>query len=1023
MVMVLLAPRGFLRADEPHLEFARGLRARGLPDLALQYLEHLNRRPPADLAPILPLEMAKARLEMGIADPDPARRTAIQDQAKTEFEAFIRANPKHPLAAEAAFEISRISSLQGMTRLSRARQIETKDAQRVALAKARLQFEEAGGQLQAAAGRIQSQLDNIPATGTSQAESDRKSLSQARLQADLDQGINLIRQSQTYVEQGEESKRGEILKKATEILSKLAAQREATKNPLCWQALAWVGYAQLENEDPKAARKILTDLIAEAGEQAEAGRRLARYFRLQAYAKDPDVANLFTQVQQAGEEWLRIYPDYVNSWDGYGVRFELANSYLAQAAKMPKAQQNSQRARDLYEKALRLFQGLEQTENEFTAKAHENKLNIILIVSQERTRGDISKLKDFEECYLRAQLEVARLNQASKKANSAKSEDNRDQHFKNIVAALSRAVELVDDKVPLEDLNDARYLLAYAYLVTLDYYRSAVWGEDLARTQPRFIHAPLAGAYALRSYALLIANREESGAGKDEVGPDRDRMRSLAQYVEQAWPNDPAADIARHTLGIVFLADKNYPEAVDALSRITSAYPDATRALYQLASAAVQADKEEIKAKPGQPSYQDRALAALLRIPDLSTPAEAGTAHVYFAAKLMLADIYYRSKQYAKLQLLADSLLKSLEGLDDKTKAEHRTNVYALKMYAELGQAEADYATGRYGNARRLLDPVVKKMKDPTQAGQLGEVKEKDPRLFRALLGLALRADVQDNKMDRAKEDLDLLQKTFPENSLDILVQFVQQLNAQVQQLRQRGEPAKNDLEKTIANFSAFLGELSKQQEKNPKPDIILFLAGSYSSLGDHRTAAELAKKIEERRPAAGKDQADPKEMQLYHVARLLYVRELRLAKDFATAEATLKWILGTPWGQNNLEARKERIQLLEDQERYAGKDGAYVAWDSLMKQLKPRLNDNKIKEQYFDCYYHLTYCVFKNALKTGDPQKRANYLRSAANLITRLEAQADGGSEMARRKFAELLEKEPLLKEQYDLQKTNSKK
>jgi hypothetical protein len=1015
LVAALLTSPPLVRGDEPHLEFARGLRARGLPDLALEYLQKLNQKPPADIAAILPLEIAKTRLEIGATDPDTGRRTTTQNQAKRDLEAFIQAQPKHPLAAEAAFEVARITLLQGQSELSRARQLDAKDAQHQAMTKARHRFEEAGAELQTAAARIQAQLNALESQGTSQAEADRKSLLQAKLRADLDQGIGLIRQAQTYIEPGEEGKRSELLKRASESLGKLAAQRDTLQDPLCWQALAWAGYCQLENEDPKAARKTLSDLIADTSEPAENGRRLARYFRMLVYPRDTDRGNPYGLVQQAGEEWLRLYPEQAHTPEGCGVRFELANAYLNQATAMPKAQQQSQRARAFYEKALRAFQTLEQTENEYTARAHQNKLNIILTTSQERTAGDISKLKDFQECYLRAQLEVAQLNQTGKKSDTAKPEQERDQRYKNMVLALTRALELADAGVSDDDLNDARFMLAYAYLVLQDYYRAAVWGEELARTQPKFARAALAGAYALRAYALVMSKAEEAGAGRDDVAADRERMRSLAHYIEQTWPGDSAADIARHTLGILLLADKNYPAAVETLGRITPAYSDSTRALYQLASAATQADKEEIKPGAGRPSYREQAEAALLRIPDLSGSDDPGTAQIYFAGKLMLADLYYRGKQYEKLRALADALAKALDNAADKIKAEHRINVRVLKLYADLGRAEAEYIAGHYSKASELVDPLVSAMKDPAHAVETNEVKEKDPGLVRAIVGLALRADVQDAKMARAKDMLEFLQKTFPDDALKILIQFVQQLNSQVQQLRDRGEPAKKDLERTVANFSAFLGELSKQQEKNPKPELLLFLVSSYSSLGEHKTAAKLAEQIPEPKLVAGKETTDPKVVQSYHLSRILQVRELRLAKDFAAAESTLKWILATPWGQNNLEVRKERVLLLEDQEKFAGTDGAVLGWNNLMQTLKPRLGDNKVKEQYFDCYYHLTWCLYQHALKAVNVQQKAKGIRSAAAMIERLEAQADAASDPARKKLTELLKKEPLLKQAYD--------
>src|SRR5438309_1294515 len=79
-----------LPAEEPpHVEFARGLRAKGMADLALEYLQSKTKNPPPDLAAILPLELARTRLELAATRPDPAGRQAEQNQAKADFQQFI----------------------------------------------------------------------------------------------------------------------------------------------------------------------------------------------------------------------------------------------------------------------------------------------------------------------------------------------------------------------------------------------------------------------------------------------------------------------------------------------------------------------------------------------------------------------------------------------------------------------------------------------------------------------------------------------------------------------------------------------------------------------------------------------------------------------------------------------------------------------------------------------------------------------------------------------------------------------
>jgi tetratricopeptide (TPR) repeat protein/TolA-binding protein len=1010
----LLAAALSLRAEEPpYLDFVRALRARGMPDLALEYLQKLQEKPPPGLAATLPLEMAKTRLELAALKADPASRAAEQNEARAELERFIKEHPQYPLAADASVEIARIAALQGLAQLSSARRQEDRAVQQAGLIRARLQFEAAGKQLEAAMTRIDAVL-----AGT-QTAAEKEALAQARLQAELEQGINLLHLAQTYTEDNETAKRAEFLKLAIDSLTMLSKRQD--KNPICWQALVWLGRCQQENDDPRSARRIYTQVIGERGEYAATARRLARYFRLQTLAGDPDTKpdarRPGAEVRAAAEEWLTLYPNYLNTPEGSGVRFELAQAYLKLAAAAPKG---SPQARSLYDQAKKLFQALEQSDNDYWLQAHNYKLGIIRIVSEERTRGDIRKLKDFEECYLRAEYEVALFNEEIKKLKGEALDKKRDLHYQRVIQALERGLQLADQTAPADELHDARYLLTYAYLTMGDYAHAAETGEYLARQAPQSPRAPAAGAYALRSLSLQIARKEEAGTAAEELAQDRDHLRQFAQYVEQTWPGDPTADYARHTLALLLARDKKYPEAIDALERISPGYAEATRAFYLLAGLALQAQKDGLTPAQGKRPYQERALAALNKVPEPGPLADAETIHDYIGAQQMLADLYYRARQYDRMEALSDALQKRLEKLDDRTQAEFRTRIRILGLYARLGKAETEYHAGQYAQVLATLDPFVKLVKEPAQGDAFSAIKDKDSRVVRVLLGLALRASVQDNKSDQAREILELAQTAFPENSLEMLVELVQQLRDQIVQLRQQGDAARAQLDKITTSFSAFLEVLGKQEEKDPKPNLLLFLAQSYSSLDRHDLAADLAAKIAEPKPAAGNKEPDAKQLQIYYFAQILQARELRLNGQFDEAQKALERIQQAPWGKHNLEVRKERIFLLEDQGKYSlpQKHGAIPEWDRLMQSLKPRLSDPKIKEQYFDAYYHLTFCLFKNADKLSDPQRKAQYTRVAANYIVKLQAQQDPATEPCKKRFEELLQKEPLLKQEYDVLK-----
>jgi tetratricopeptide (TPR) repeat protein len=1011
-VTLLISVAASYAEDPPYLDFVRGLRAKGMPDLALEYLQKLGQNPPKSVAALLPLEMAKTRLDLAAAESNANQRAALQNQARAEFETFLKNNPQHPLAAEARLETAHIANLQGKALFRHAQQQDAKETIQAELLRARGQFEEAAKQLLDAVTQIDAQITALKAANTSQAESEKAVLAQARLRADLEQGMNLLSQAETYSDQADFAKRGELLKKAITLLDQ-AGKREP-RSAAGWLAVAWLGRCHQENDDPTSARKAYSEVIAAQAESAEAAKRLARFFRMQTLSGDREDKKRLERVEQAGEEWLRLYPTALDTPEGFGVRFELANAYVTQAAGMPKSMQRSPRALELYDKAHKLYQALEQSDNEYASRAREQNLRIVLTQSQERTRGDISKLKDFPECYLRAQMEIAQLNSLTKEP-SDKAEAQRGKHFANILTALNRGLDLAGRNVRADDLNDARYLRTYAFLVTGDYYSAAVAGEDLSRSHPQSTRAPLAGAYALRAYALILARQERAVSNKDELEPDRARLRSLAQYLIKTWPTDPAADIARHMLGLVFIAEKQYPEALDILERIAVAsYPDAVRVLYLLADAAFRADKDGLAAPAGRPPYKQRALAALSKMPEITTAADPGTIHDYFAGKLILADLYYQDKQFEKMDVLTDALTKVLQGMDEKTRTQYQPEVGVLTLYAKLGRAEAEYGAGRYAEARKLLEPIVAQAKDPAQQAQVAAWKEKHAALLQALLGLALRASVLDNKVEEGKSLLELLQKSFPDNSQDIQIQLVRKLEEQVQRLRQQGEPAKGQLDKTIHDFSAFLDELLKQEEKSPRSDVLLFLAHAFSSLDNHTRAAELSGRIAEPKAAEGDKAPDAKQLQIYHAARMLAARELRLAKQFDRADAAIKEILATDWGKRNLEVKKERVLIVQDREHYAE---AATEWNALMRTLRPRLQDNEIRKNYFDCYYNFVYSIYKNAGQSSDAQRQAKYIHTAANYIYQFEAKtkSDPVSELCKKRFQELLERELPLKEQYE--------
>ncbi|HEV3261406.1 MAG TPA: hypothetical protein VG013_31430 [Gemmataceae bacterium] len=1026
--MLALAGSPLLAEEPPYREFVQGLRDKHYADLAEEYLEQLSHHKlPPNVAAILPLELARTRVAHAEDKADPNQRLTLYNKAREDFTAFLKTNPAPELAAEVNFDLARLIRLQGKVQLLLAQQQDAPEAQRALKLKARAQFEEAAGGLAQAAKQLGDQLAKHDSAATPEEKAQKRTLARAKLQADLESGLDVFDQLQTYDEQFDEpAKRTDVAQKAIDILKKVAAEDDS--NPICWNAKAWLMRCHQEIDSPDEPTKIYAQIVDKGAAPPEV-QRLAKYFRMLGMKKDIEDPKKNRVLATLGEKWLVEYRADHHTPEGDGVRYLLAETYLHRALLMPKAQQNGLGAQDLYAKAEKLYGALEQTENEFTQQAHLGKLRIILVRSEERSKGDISKLKNFQECYIRARLEIAQMNEDEKEKGAAKQrKQKRRAHFNNMIAALSRALDLVDDMTPEADRIEARYILAYAYLSTDQPYPAAVTGEFLAHSEPKSSRAATAAAYALEAYSRIIGE-EERGDKRDsehdqDVEADRDRLKKLAQYMEQIWPEDPATDMARHQLGTIAIREKNYPEAIAALSRIKATYGSYSIAQFQLAVAAQEAAKDNLPPAKGRPPYSEQALAALQKIPELPANADPVVAQFYVYGKLKLAQILFEKKRYKEMAQVSDHIRQvfAKAPLADNVRQDLQAAVDGQPFYAEYGQAEVAFRAGNYADALKLVEPFVKQLKED----KLGWFK--DTSLIRNILGLALRADVQQGNKDQAKEILDLLQKkgagSLEGGATAILVDLVQQLKTQVEDLRKRGKPAEEELQKTVKSFSEFLDELAKQPPKTLTPEIVRFLAFSYASLDEHAKAAALLKEIPkpEKSHAADKDKAakeDQEKVAVYHSVRLLYCRELRLSKQFAAADMVLKEVMATGIGKRSLDARKERILLMEDKRQYFQ---AATEWNKLMKDLRPRLSDNRLKEQYFEAYYHLTYSYYKHASGLKDEHKKAAGIKKAAGFITALESKLPNmGGGGLKKQYDELLAKERPLNVEYKALKKSS--
>jgi hypothetical protein len=1036
------------RAEEPHLEFARALRAQGMPDLAADYLQRLSAKPPADLAAVLPLEIAKARLDQAALEGDAKKRDAQFRAAQAAFEQFLTANAQHPQAVEARFELARLTALQGKYLLDRARRQEAKAAQRDLTAQARPLFAAAAAKLKDAAAAIDAKLQ--------QPNANKQDLARLRLQAQLEEGINLVHQAVTILDNKEAKQRAEVLNQARAVLGKLS--RGSDENPVTWQAKVWLGRLADEEEDRAAARKAYETLAAEKAPAAEAAARTASYLLLRLQAREEAVPNRAAHVQKvvAGcEDWLKRFRGAANTPEGQGVRYVLASMLEEQGmAGVMRPQQPgapprvSGAYRQTLTRAERLLKELADAENDFSDRARARRAGILSVLVAERAR-DIKGLSTFEECYLTAQVDGYEL------SHGKQTPEERQRRQGRIITALRRGLSLAGRNDAPRDVADARLMLAYAYLVSGEPYAAAVLGEHLGRSGAAGARSPEAIAYALEAYAAIVAGDRARRAGEDEVKADQRRLRRLAAYMEKTYPDEAATDVARHQLGNFLLDDGLYAEAVTMLSRIAPSYAGLAQARYQEGSAAQKAQA----AKVALPAVQKadllkRAVADLEKVPAPAPGAGEDSTLAACMAKLQLGNLYLLDERpdganYARAEALGKDLAELAPKLALEAKFVPQVTAEAVKLQTAgvLGRAFQLVKADKAEEAQKLLAPLVARLRKELADPKAAEPYEPLREVQRQVLLVVLRAAIQENKADQARQALELLQKATPaagvDSANDRLLRLVRDLKREADELKAKGEAAKRDrLDKGLV---AFLDELAKPQRLTPP--VRLFLAQAFSGLERHDRAAELLKDITPPKPG------DEDATRFYHFARVALAREYRLGKQFNPAKQVLDEALAS-WGKTNLDVRKEVVFLLGDAGNYAGAARTCREMQGMLQRsrtdyeravLAERAADEAeraakteeertkaqtaraeaqavkaraqpLREAYWEFYFYEVRAVLKNDLKRAkDAADKETRLARVAAAIKKLEdGQDDFGGGDLKQKYLELVEGEPLLKKKY---------
>ncbi len=1057
----LVVPTTRLLADEPpdkQIEFVRKLRAKGYADLALQYLDRLAKNPPAGMANLLPLEYARTRVSLA-RQKEPTQRAALFAAARKDLEAFVKTQGATPEATQARVELARLSAYEGQALLSQAIRLQDDDekASEQAARKAEAFFLLAGKELEAAAKALKDPLQ--------------------QLEVNFERGKNFLDQAATHPLNTARARLVGQAKDALEAVEKIALNDN--QNPILHLTRAWLIKCYQEGDQPDKAASYVKGVLKEKVAEAAEGQRWAWNFRIRFLLQDKQLTyavvplykkNLFLgidfpplagskldnqaklkRVQIEAKEWLKLFAGYKNSPEGYGVRFALANAYLNEA-QLIEAEHLKKKGTKLgnpallYKAAQEELASLAKSDNDYAEKAAQLELSIRFQQMGEKT--PVAKLKDFDECYLKARYEMFKLQQVGAKlakggADAAKGlEAERREHLKTAIAAFQRGLRLAD---PIKDAPqeiEARYGLAYLYQMDGDPYRAAVAGEYLARANPPTKRSATAAIYALQAYEQIARATKQEG--------DRDRMRDLARYVIEekriAWANEPVTAMASSLLAEAYIAEKNWIMALDLLGKVPPNDPAYVyrKAQYVLAASAARKASKDPKE---QAAFETQMRAAVQQLPPLPADADVATAQMYMSAlvyveaNLLSGEAFefavknetaQANEKYAQLEALhgrlQDLYAKHSRKFPEEAQASFATALREIRNRARYGLAQTAYRAGNYDAvlAPKATGEIVEEVRKLGADGKA--IKMSDYRAVGELLGLALRADVQKGKINEARAILDLLRRLTGDgdeagdSAGNVLQTLIRELRSQLREYKDKKDTVRYD--ETVKNFSQFLDELTKELGAKSTPEQVAFLAGCYSSLERHAEAAKLFARLPEPKIDPKKKdltKEEHKELQDYWLTQVNYGRSLRLAKQFPEARKVLSRILTTPHARGQFLAEKEDILMLEDQALYGTavtRWSKYKSHPTLQQALKTletadATEQKRINELYYDAGYHYAYCMFMYGKTNKVPATQEKWINRAALEVVRLEA-IPAAREAIGARLQELLRSEPLLMAEY---------
>ncbi|MBP87185.1 MAG: hypothetical protein CMJ64_10775 [Planctomycetaceae bacterium] len=1035
---------GTSHAVEPAREFLQGLRDRGYHDVALAYLDAMekSRLAPQSLKLEIELEKAITLIEASRAQRDPALREKSLNDAQILLKTFTETKAAHPKVNSAVSQLGNLIVERARMKVEISKTVKTAQEQKKKkLAEAKPLYDEAFAVFTDLQEKVKVQLERIPKV------LDAKNKQQARmierrtqLRADYLQTQLLaaaIREETADTLEEGSAPFTKVLEEAAALYSDIYRKYRTRLAGL--YARMYQGRANQRLGKFKDALGYYTELLDQPDEPAAFRDLKTKTLRLAMECwLHPTEKKYMEAIKQAAPWVQKSRPTEDGQSDWMAIRMSLAKAYKMRSED-PEAEKRE--VTNSIQSARKLAQFVAKRSGEFQDEA---KQMVADLGGPDRT-GEKPDPTNFTEAknagkaalnaFTTANLIVskvpARVAAETDAAEKAKLQEQLKEAQLTVANAQQEAIDyyqlavrLADDETSIDDINVVRYFICYLYYASGDSYRAALMGDFVARRYPDSAGARDSATIAMASYAQIYGQKNvtatavfaeadtdknkqlsteelqavglDGGADKSGNGTvsleelaesfsryEVDRIVASAEYIVEKWPEQPAAQDALVTLVPFMINSAQLDRAQEYIEKMPESSPR----------------RGDSELKTGQAMW-----GTYLRDSQILAQAqEQGTAQ---------GDVAAEQARLTKLKQDAEKILLAAYGRIQETSKPDRTTTTAL-----LSLAQASLESGHAAKAVEVLEhatlgPLTLANANSPHTAASAVKEETYKTALRSYISL-LATD--SGAIDKAKKVMEDMKAAIGGNAegekrlVSVYVNLAQDLE---KQLASATPEAKRALSQ---GFETFLNQLG---DGSTELSVLNWVAESFAKLGasldDGETLNEDAKKYYQQSLAAFQTILDKVKLDDQLKTQVL-LRMATLAGqtgDFEKAIGTFEEILSGNAMMLNVQVEAAKVlelwaqqdgQQAKYNEAISGASKAVWGW---AKIANTTFKYQKFRDTFHEARIHLGECRLNYAMiKSGDAQK--NMLNQATQeLSVTAKLIPDLGGNAFKARYDQLLKK-----------------